>query len=69
MEGDSLIPVYFSFLLLTGWAIAGIIIGVIFFIVLIVALIWIIKRWYKKSKTSIEIKVSLETQPAKKSDS
>ena len=69
MEGDSLIPVYFSFLLLIGWAIAGIVVGVLCFIVLTVILIWCIIRWCKKSKTSAEIKVSLETQPAQKSDS
>ena len=64
MEDDSLIPVYFSFLLLTGWEITGIVLGVLCFIVLIVILIWCIIRSYKKSKTSAEIKVSLETQPA-----
>ena len=64
MEGDSLIPVYFSFLLLTGGEIAGISVGALVgFIVLILILICCIKHG-KKSTKSAEIKVSLETQPA-----
>ena len=66
MEGDSLIPVYFSFLLLTGGEIAGISVGALVgFIVLILILICGIKHCCgKKSTKSAEIKVSLETQPA-----
>ena len=56
MEGENLIPVYFSFLLLTGGAIAGIIVGVLCFIILIVILMWCIIRWCKKSKTSAELR-------------
>ena len=61
MEADSLISgFFFSFLLLTGGAIAGIAIaGAVLCAALIGGLIW-----WKKSKTSGETKVFLETQPA-----
>ena len=41
---------------LTGGAIAGIIVGVLCFIILIVILMWCIIRWCKKSKTSAELR-------------
>jgi len=66
MEGDSLIPVYFSFLFLTGGEIAGISGGgLVGFIVLILILSCCIKHCcWKKSTKSADIKVSLETQLA-----
>ena len=66
MEGDSLIPVYFSFLLLTGGEIAGISVGgLVGFIVLILVLICCTKHCCcKKTKKSADIKVTLETQLA-----
>ena len=73
MEVDSLISVFFfSFLLLTEGAIAGIVVG-LFALVILVFLIWYC-CCYKKSKTKpkdkhkdkdeAEKKVFLETQPA-----
>ena len=55
---------FFSFLLLTGGVIAAIGIGAVLGVLIFGALVWYIIRCCKKSKTSAETKVFLETQPA-----
>ena len=64
IEADSLISVFFSFLLLIGGEIAGIAIAGVLGVLICGALVWYIVRCCKKSKTSAETKVFLETQPA-----